>query len=333
MSVDARSWLIRSQIRRYRRIFEAITLTYWDTRHADGAGAQLHRVYGIYALSRLLGAKYRHTPLADIGYQGLAALESNRGSAEIVERYNKLFRIPSDPGTRDPSDQAEVLEVEWFRLGETAAALERNRRLRQIRILYPFKCVDRVRGAWNVIGEVSPFQTDAGDPVRIALHVRRGELHVVDSDRMLPNAYYIAAARRAAEVLEGLGIDYRFELYTETLGNPITVSPDSHGILGRIDDDVVVDPRDDRLEDFERLAPLDRYVNTDPIDALSRMATANILITSRSSFSYVAAALNPRGVVLYHPFWHPPKRDWIPTTDAGSFSRRRLRSTIRRCFC
>jgi hypothetical protein len=40
------------------------------------------------------------------------------------------------------------------------------------------------------------------------------------------------------------------------------------------------------------------------------MVTANILIMSKSSLSYVAAMLN-EGIVYYLPFWHKPASNWL----------------------
>ena len=71
-------------------------LTYANDVQMDGAGAQLQRIYGIYALSRALKVPYVHSPLKEVGYQGLAALESNSASQDIQDRYNRIFSIPSD---------------------------------------------------------------------------------------------------------------------------------------------------------------------------------------------------------------------------------------------
>lgn len=57
----------------------------------DGAGAQLQRIYGIYAVSRFLGAYYIHTPLKKFGYQGLAALEVNPTPGVRIAPADKEF--------------------------------------------------------------------------------------------------------------------------------------------------------------------------------------------------------------------------------------------------
>ena len=46
------------------------------------------------------------------------------------------------------------------------------------------------------------------------------------------------------------------------------------------------------------------------IDTFMGMVNSNILVTSASSFSYIAAFLN-EGEIYYKKFWHPPMEKWI----------------------
>jgi hypothetical protein len=49
----------------------------------------------------------------------------------------------------------------------------------------------------------------------------------------------------------------------------------------------------------------------DPVDAILDMATSALLITGRSSLSYIAGLLNSDGIVVSAPqFWHPPLSHW-----------------------
>jgi hypothetical protein len=52
------------------------------------------------------------------------------------------------------------------------------------------------------------------------------------------------------------------------------------------------------------------HINDDVTTTFIQMAAADILVTSFSSFSYVAAFIND-GKIYYHPFWHPPRSCWI----------------------
>jgi hypothetical protein len=56
-----------------------------------------------------------------------------------------------------------------------------------------------------------------------------------------------------------------------------------------------------------------------PFDCLRKLATADVLVMSRSSFSHLAGILNRNGVIMYHPFWHRPLSPWITVDPEGQF--------------
>jgi hypothetical protein len=107
------------------------------------------------------------------------------------------------------------------------------------------------------------------------------------------------------------------------------VEPDHHGMFNRIISPVVVGPEMYRLDAFSALPQLTRCINEKAIDCLRKLATADILIMSRSSFSYVGAILNRNGIVLYHPFWHPAPSSWITVDPDGQFNQLKFRNAIK----
>ena len=60
-------------------------------------------------------------------------------------------------------------------------------------------------------------------------------------------------------------------------------------------------------------------LNADVFGTLTELMSADLLITAKSSFSYVAALLS-RGSVLYDPFWHKPLSSWTVLAPDGSFN-------------
>ena len=72
------------------------------------------------------------------------------------------------------------------------------------------------------------------------------------------------------------------------------------------------------LGDFGAIPNLEPYVNIQPVETLRRMASADALIMSRSSFSYVAAILSQNCIVAYYPFWHFAMKDWLIVGDDGA---------------
>ena len=296
-----------------------IALTYANDLVMDGAGAQLQRIYGIYAASRALGLPYVHSPLLKIGYQGLVSLEANSYIPGLEESYNRIFTIPSDiklpkdvttqfieaPSSKDLEDlENKAIKDDAFIL---------------VRIVMPYKITDWNPAVYDCLKGISPFRRSEGGPFRVAIHVRRGELHVVDQQRMLPNSYYIAATKRIVSALGAKGVPFACDLYTETPSETLRVTSHSPGLKGRVKNVVTIDPSVDQLEDFKVLPNLSMHINGDPIDAMRGMATADALIISQSSFSYLPALFND-GIIVYHPFWHRALKGWLVTDDAGSFS-------------
>ena len=141
------------------------------------------------------------------------------------------------------------------------------------------------------------------DAYIIGLHVRRGELFLVDSDRMLPNSYYIEMARHAIKVCTKLGVAYRIELYSEV---PRAKQRVHHFANGKaIDTPITLSPEDSALFDFDVFGShLYRYLDEPCLDTFDRMVNCDLLVASRSSLSACASYLKKDGATLYHPFWH-----------------------------
>ncbi len=252
-----------------------VGLTYANDRHMDGAGAQLQRIYGIYAISRFCNLPYVHS-----------IHETIHSDLDIFKRLDIYAKSTG--------------------------------KIILIRVLYPYSVTDRNPEIYQYVKAVSPFQHNRSKVFRLALHVRRGEEFVIDSERMLPNSYYVACALKFIDGFKALDIPFVCELYTEVASKPFVVTPQHHGIEGRIRGNVTIDPQVNRLEDFDILPNLVRFINGDPIDTLRRMATADALVLSRSSYSYVAAILNANCIVVYHPFWHSTLTEWLTSDASGS---------------
>jgi hypothetical protein len=107
-------------------------------------------------------------------------------------------------------------------------------------------------------------------------------------------------------------LPYEFHIYTEQLTKPTVITPEHHGICSRIKAPVTVSPEDNHLEDFAEFKDAIWHINTSPVETLQALSKADILLASRSSFSYVAGILNKQGIILFHTFWHSLSPRWIP---------------------
>lgn len=303
-----------------------LAITYKDDGNQDGICSQLLRIYGIYAISRFLGIPYFHSPIAHLGYHGLTALEDNSPSPDLLAAVNRVFHIPSDIELSDKRVMvhdmvdADVESIERIKnTGKNDPGV-----VHLIRILYPFPVTDTNPELYRSLKAICPFPYRRSEVFRLAIHVRRGELFAVSSDWMLPNAYYVSCTLRFQETLRRLGIPFVCELYTEAPTRRFEVTPEHHGISGRIREKLSFDPAMNHLEEFDGIPNLERFINLDPIESLRRMTTADALITSHSSFSYLPAIFNPNCIVVYHPYWRGRMKDWLISDDKGVFPERDL---------
>ena len=316
-----------------RGVDQRLVLTYDNEAQTDGVGAQLQRIYGTYAISRLLGVPYLHSPLVRVDYQGLAALEENESDPGFHQEFNSLFQIESDVVLTDECFNLNLRDVSAEMFHQLLAIVDRDGtrgRSYLVRLAAPHGIADRFPDCYEVCKGISPFASPARDgrPLRVAVHLRRGELLVLDSHRMLPNTYYISVSQRVAQVLEELAIDYQIELSTEVPTGDFVVQPHYHGMNGRIHGPVAVSPEMCRLDEFGVLPNLVHCINERAIDCIRKLATADVLVMSRSSFSYLGGILNRSGIVFYHPFWHPAPSSWITVEPDAQFDETQFREAV-----
>lgn len=65
----------------------------------------------------------------------------------------------------------------------------------------------------------------------------------------------------------------------------------------------------DSFKDLEN-SDVTFYLNDDVVETFIAMVSANILVISPSSFSYVAALISD-GEIYYKDFWHRPRKNWF----------------------
>jgi FkbM family methyltransferase len=285
-------------------------LTYNNSFQTDGAGAQLQRIISIYLIAQKYKLKYFHSPLKFLSYQGLECLEKNESDSRQLNEYNTLFSLPSDTLPEKYEVYNEIYLYKntlerYIQLAKTKDIL--------LQIAFAHTLIDN---EVNILNYNLPFtwvNSKLNTPIQIAIHIRRGELLVVDSNRMLPNEYYISCMEALSAILEKENIKYEFHIHTEQLTMPLTVTPSHHGICNRITENIILYPEDNFKELFNKFSNVIFHINEYPVKTLVDLTNSDILLGSRSSFSYIAAIMKKKGCILFHPFCHGLSTNWIPT--------------------
>lgn len=292
-------------------------LTYDNQALADGAGAQIQRIISIYLIAKQYNVNYIHSGLARMTYQGAKCLEENKPDPDQMAGYNTHIDLPSDPAPAQFDISGKVFDISPQLIEEYRDKPQNTLFI----IQFAGTIIDQHPHLLLAAQKLLPFPWTQrpslkGRPIQVAVHVRRGELFVVDSDRMLPNSYYVECIKAISSLFQKYSLPFEIHLHTEVLTKAILVTPSHHGICERVKDPKLVTPEDSHMEDFEGIPNLILHVNEHPMEALKALTVSDVLIASRSSFSYIAAIMKKGGVIFFHPFWHSLAPEWIPTRSA-----------------
>ncbi len=295
-------------------------------------GAQLQRIYGLYALSRSLHVKYVHTPLARVGYQGLMPMLAGHTDPDFAARYNAFFSLPSDDFDLEGCERVQLRNLSEKSIEEYRERAAATGRPVLLQASTPYGYTDRHPAAYEALREVSPYRGyRAAGPIRVCIHLRRGDNLPDRQDsrhRWLPNEYYLRACGTVVEALRQQGAPFVVRLHTEMPARPYTLHPGIQGLYFQLDHPSTIDPAQYALEEFEALPNLETVLNVEPREVLDDFATADVLILSLSSLGYVGGLLNPHGLVIYAPWWHAAMPDWLVASERGELDTEQVASRI-----
>lgn len=286
-------------------------LTYDNEVLTDGAGAQIQRIISIYLISKIFSVGYIHQGLKRMENYGAKCMEENKEDPDQIEKYNELIHLPSTPFT-------EIHQMgKVFDISEEIISQYRDQPKNTLLVIqFAGTMIDARPGfllpaphifTWNIRPSL------IARPIIVAIHVRRGDLFVLAPDRMLPNSYYIECMEALHSIFTEAKVSYEFHLHTEVITKSTLITSDHNGIGDKISKSVLVTPEDSKMEDFKVIPNIKYHINEYPIDTLKALTLSDVLLASRSSFSYVASIVKRGGVVLFHPFWHSLAPGWIPT--------------------
>ncbi|MBP1135094.1 hypothetical protein JOE31_001326 [Arthrobacter sp. PvP023] len=155
-------------------------------------------------------------------------------------------------------------------------------------------------------------ERETGGHRRIAIHVRRGDISPTSEARGAGLSRWVSE-----------------EWYAGVIENLRTVSE-----LRDLEISVISLGTAEDFPVLNRMAGVNLCLNGNSADDLIDLASADVLVTAPSSFSFTAA-LASRGIVLApHPWWHevPNEGRWFRLDPAGNFDRDRMQSIVTHRF-
>lgn len=300
-------------------------LTYNNTDATDGAGAQLQRILSAYILSKYFKVGYIHSPIYKLGYAGIENIVNSDSEIQL-EQYNSIFDLPSDEYTTFDhivtlkGDDTTTDKINYYK----AQAQNQNILLK---IAHTHRIVDSLPA--HVLTDLPYFNwiptRQTSDTVNVAVHIRRGEIRTVCTERLLPIDYYVSIVNQLADKFKEHNIPHTFHIYSEENIQPILIQPTD--ILNQKNESVVLEAYSEVSDIFSNMENVILHINTPPVETLRDLINADCFVASRSSFSYVAALVNPNRLVIFHPFWHILSENWVVPEQLTNIDIRRYLNT------
>jgi hypothetical protein len=283
---------------------------------SDGGCAQLHRICAIYCIARRYRVRYVHQPITYICCKGLVHIQANQGTDPAFEEgFNSLLQ-PNEHFSEVPEGARTLVlsgDLDVPKLLSLMREAEKEDIFAKVSLCRPI--IETDPDLYRYAIELSPLPSvTSKDHLNIQIHMRRGDLLVGEQWRMLPNSYYLGLIHFFNKVVPQLGKTHTIHIHTEAPLEEIVLTSEHHGVGDRIKTDLVLKPSEYRLEEFD-LPNVVLHNNEDPWTSVRALQTGDVLVMSHSSFSIIGAIMNPKGIILYHPFWHKPMTRWLNTTS------------------
>jgi hypothetical protein len=291
-------------------------LTYDNQKMKDAGGAQTQRIVSIYALAKYLNINYYHTPIDYIDHLGLIHIQNNTYDYELLERWKKFITLENN---QQNIQFDKILEYDNINYSTLMYLIQNDNK--NINILVKLVCPYIITDNFPIIlsslknENILNIKPLIKNYINIAVHVRRGDNFIIyQPERILSDEYYINLITIISNILNKQNIQYKFTIFSERPTKKVILTSEHHSLKGRFNENKEIDENLYNFDKFNNIPNLEFKINTDPIDTLEEMINADILITSISSFSYLAGLFN-KNLVLYYPFWHTMLDNWLNTKN------------------
>lgn len=301
-----------------------IYITYDNQKKQDGIGAQLQRIFGLYSISRKLHLGYLHSPILDTLEELAHNVTSEFEMQTLLKDINSKYNFPSDVEIEfDEEIVVHNISLKFIAILYLKCVLSRKSIL--LRVCLPFGITDKHPNWYEYAGAYlrpNLLTENKNREKNFVVHVRYGYKPMLGSietsaPRFLPLTYYADAVKSILNN-EKLNIITKIVVHTDI--------PDKSGIWKPFQESKLselsaigyemqentlsfngLDLRGDYFSEF----PVVEVKYCAPIlETLSDLINADVLLMSRSSFSYIAGIINNKSVYIPRSHGHAKLSRW-----------------------
>lgn len=307
-----------------------LILTYDNSTKPDGVGAQIQRVLAIRSLTHNLGLGYLHTGIDSVAVHPLDPYQSQAELDDFLKELNFVFDIESTVSLDSSvAKESKVRSLTFTALLVNVMNSFVQKKTILLKCLEPYTVSDLDPRIYVGIRDFLPnFEPINHDVFTLGIHYRRGVGGMAvqkgeSISRELNANYFTEIANKVSR--DRLPATTKILLYTDAPKNDLEFLPppgqsDLWMNSPRFENGVMSVLGADPEILFSSLDTAPKVIQGgNPLQAIRELAGSDVLIMSRSSFSYIAAILNTRGQIYFpKSFWHTPMIGWKVVSEGGA---------------
>jgi hypothetical protein len=262
----------------------ALTTSITCSRTNDGPGALAHGQASVLLFARSHGLTYLHQPMRVVGHN----YDGTPGWDDMCDRFFAvgLGEVPLSEVELDPSKIVRVQDPTGIDLAPDTTYDVTYCHLFSTPYPDRYDLIRRSLREKFCRANDLPVNVPRTKKLTIAVHVRRGDITPSVKERYTPTADIARHLAWTLDAVKSAGLEHRTCVFSQE--TPSELSP---------------------LQDLGA----ELYLHGPFRDAYTAMVQADILLTAKSSFSYLAGLMS-RGIVLHGPGHRKPPSDWILLT-------------------
>jgi len=243
---------------------------YTNIVSADGFGAQYQKIIQTYLYCKMHGLSYAYTPFSNMEH-------NYTNDTDFIKKKEDLINLYKNVPLSNQTDNVVIMD--FFK--QVRSWYDADKTQHNISIACESEHMDFIKECFWENKERDVYKNGKKN---VAIHIRRSNPHDLGQagDRITtPDEYYL-------RIMEYIRKKYNnaellFHIYSQ--GN-------EEDFIKFVSEDVVL------------------HIDEDIDTSFICMVGADILVTSPSSLSYVAALISD-GEIYFKQFWHMPRKEWI----------------------
>jgi len=314
----------------------AICFGYENRKYLDGSGAQVQRILSIRALANFLGTGFFNSEVLDIDFNPGDGIDTPHKKKIFLRKLNSFVTFP---GACDFSN-ASVNSIPnnrlinhffglkiWTMIVKLTSTVSRSHK--HFTIANPERWISQNP---NILDEIDFHlnELEKGKSEKkfiVSLHIPRAKIS--DSrltDRYQSTNWYKVLLDEILKTLSSAGVDYRIQLHTDAAEYPQswnfeegvsskTLEYWRRGGFLDLTGETVLGHEDFFVTLGKTQRELEIYTGINALEAWKLMAKSNILVTGKSSFSFVGGLMATSALVITPNYFNRGLGSWLVLPD------------------